>query len=194
MYKFSAVFLSVILSFSLFNVAFAKNVPNFETHSITAEPEGIVLEVDSQEEFEALTQEIKESNAHANKMWEEAQARISDEPPLEARSITPRAYGTTNYKFTIKNNKISLILRYETTSTTGGIKRFSKVHDFLVTPHVNYTGVNNVHWQYEYLDSNRTVAVNTSFIVSIKEISGNYHNYDVTKYVEYYASGGVRGW
>ncbi|SET92524.1 hypothetical protein [Lacrimispora sphenoides] len=126
MYKISAVFLSVILSFSLFNVAFAKEMPNFETHSITAEPEGIVLEVDSQEEFEAL--------------------------------------------------------------------RFSKVHDFLVTPHVNYTGVNNVHWQYEYLDSNRTVAVNTSFIVSIKEISGNYHNYDVTKYVEYYASGGVRGW
>jgi hypothetical protein len=139
-----------MLTFSLLNLVFAEEGPKFEARSITAEPEGIVFKTDSQDEFEALVQEIEEGNARAKQMWE--------------------------------------------TSTSGGVKHFTNVHDFLVKPHNNSTGVDNVYWEYEYLDSKRTVAVNTSFIVSILKNDGLYHNYDVTKYIEYYASGGVNGY
>ena len=196
MHKISTLLLSVILSFSLVNVSFAKELPKLDEHSITAEPEGVVLKVGSQEEFDALVQEIKEGNALANKKWEESKARMvspSDELLLANPSITASSYGSTNYTYRYDNNhKIGLILRYNT-STSGSIKYFSDVQDFLVVPHNDSTGVDNVYWEYNYLDSKRTVAVNTSFIVSIQKYDGMYYNYDVTKYIEYYASGGASG-
>ncbi|WP_349944483.1 hypothetical protein ABFV83_13240 [Lacrimispora sp. BS-2] len=197
MHKISTIFLSVILSLSLINVAFAKEVSNYGERSITAEPEGIVLEVDSQDEFEALVQEIEEGNARANKMWEAAKSRAvssNNESFLENPLIAPRSYGSTNYTYRFdSNHKIGLILRYDT-SSSGGVKHFTDVHDFLVKPHNDSTGVDDVYWEYSYLDSKRTVAVNTSFIVSILKNDGLYHNYDVTKYIEYYASGGANGY
>lgn len=189
MHKIKTILLSAMFSFLLVNTSFAAQ------NSVTAEPEGIVLKVESQEEFDALVQDIEEGNARANKMWEAAKSRevsSSENSLLASPSITLSAYGSTNYTYTLKKNKIGLILRYDT-NTSGGKKYFTDVHDFLVVPHVNTTGVSDVHWQYKYLDTKRTVAVNTSFIVSIQNYSGSYTNYDVTKYVEYYASGGANG-
>ena len=192
MRKIFSIFLSVTLFFSLTNVAFAKEKPMDGARSITAEPEGIVLQVDSQEEFDALVQKIEEENALANKMWEESEARMVSQSDV----VKPMFYGTINYTCTVKPSligdtyKFALILRYEA-STTGSITQFTGIYDFLVVPHVSSTPVSNVYWQYRYLDSNRACAVNTSFIASIPNIYGTYNNYDVTRYVEYYASGGA---
>ncbi|EXG87890.1 hypothetical protein K413DRAFT_4792 [Clostridium sp. ASBs410] len=197
LHKISTILLSVMLSFSLFNLAFAEEGSKFEARSITAEPEGIVFKTGSQDEFEALVQEIEEGNARAKQMWEASKARAvspNNESFLENPLIAPRSYGSTNYTYKFdSNHKIGLILRYDT-STSGGVKHFTDVIGFLVKPHNDTTGVDDVYWEYEYLDSKRTVAVNTSFIVSILKNDGIYYNYDVTKYVEYYASGGANGY
>lgn len=196
-YRIITIALSAILSLSLMNVAFAKEASNYGERSITAEPEGIVFKTDGQDEFEALVQEIEEGNARAKQMWEASKARMispNNESFLENPLIAPRSYGTTNYTYKFdSNHKIGLILRYDT-SSSGGVKHFTDVHDFLVKPHNDTTGVDDIYWEHSYLDSKRTVAVNTSFIVSILKNDGLYHNYDVTKYIEYYASGGANGY
>jgi len=188
----STIFLSLVLSFSLTNSAFAKEVSTFEPRSITAEPEGIVMEAANQEEFDALVQDIEEGNARAKKKWEEAKAKANMELSLAGTfSTTSITYRSINCTYTFKNDhKIGLILRSDV--STGTPNKFVTVHDFLVIPHVTATGIDNIYWNYRFLDGNRTCAVNTSFIVSIENIWGSYSNYDVTKYVEYYAKGTSR--
>lgn len=184
----STIFLSLILSFSLTNVAFAKDISTFEPHSITVEPEGIVMEVANQEEFDALVQDIEEGNARAQKKWEEAKDKAkSGLSSASTFSTLSTSYTSINCTYTFKGNGIALILRSDV--STGTPMKFVTVHDFLVVPHKTSTKVSDVYWDYKFLDGNRTCAVNTSFIVSIKNIWGSYSNYDVTKYVEYYAKG-----
>lgn len=190
MCKISTIILSLMLSFSLTNVAFAKDVSTLEPRSITAEPEGIVVEIANQEEFDTLVQDIEEGNARAKIKWEEAKAKIElpSNKSLLANTLlkSSTSYSSINCTYTFKSDyKIGLILRSDVSSET----RFTTVHDFLVVPHKSSTEVSDVYWDYELIDSSRTCAVNTSFIVSIKNMWGSYSNYDVTKYVEYYASG-----
>lgn len=181
----STIFLSLILSFSLTNLAFAKDISTSEPRSITAEPEGIVIEVANQEEYDALVQDIEEGNARAKKKWEEAKMESSLASNFSTISTS---YTSINCTYTFKNDYgIGLILRSDV--STGTTKKFVTVQDFLVIPHKTSTKVNDIYWDYKFLDGDRTCAVNTSFIVSIKNIWGNYSNYDVTKYVEYYAKG-----
>lgn len=184
----STIFLSLILSFSLTNLVFAKDVSTSKPRSITAEPEGIVIEVANQEEFDALVQDIEEGNARAQKKWEEAKDKANMEFSLaNTFSTTSTTYISINCTYTFKNNEIGLILRSDV--TTGTPIKFATVHDFLVVPHESSTKVSNIYWDHRFLDGGRTCAVDTSFIVSIKNLVGSYTNYDVTKYVEYYAKG-----
>lgn len=193
----STIFLSLILSFSLTNVAFAKDVSTFEPRSITAEPEGIVMEVANQEEFDALVQDIEESNARATKKWEEAKDKANMELSLASTfSTTSTTYRSINCEYTFTkpfsttHYDIGLILRSDV--STGTPNRFVTVHDFLIIPHESSTGINYIYWDYRFLDGDRTCAVNTSFVVSIMNMSGSYSNYDITKYIEYYATGTSR--
>lgn len=188
----STMFLSLILSFLLTNLAFAKNVSTFKPRSITAEPEGMVIEVVNQEEFDALVQDIEEGNIRAQKKWEEAKDKANMESSLtNIVSTTSTSYMSINCTYTFKGDyNIALILRSDVANIqTGTLKKFVTVHEFLVIPHKTSTNISDIYWDYRFLDGDRTCAINTSFIVSIENIWGSYTNYDVTKYVEYYAKG-----
>lgn len=103
-------------------------------------------------------------------------------------STISTSYTSINCKYTFKGNyDIALILRSDV--STGTTNKFVTVHDFLVIPNETSTKISDIYWDYRFLDGDRTCAVDTSFIVSIKNIWGSYSNYDVMKYVEYYAKG-----
>lgn len=195
MYKItSIVSLSLILSFSVTNLALAKDISTYKPRSITTEPEGIVIKVSSQEEFDELVQEIQEGNARAEKKWEEAKKRSEMEKSLVEQSsnnLTDNArlttYRSINCKYTLKGCDVGLILRSDV--SVGSYDKFVKVHEFLAVPHEDFNKVKNIYWDYKFLDGNRTCALHASYILSILNWQGNYKNYDVTNYIEYYAKG-----
>ncbi|HEX2959786.1 MAG TPA: hypothetical protein VHO70_23320 [Chitinispirillaceae bacterium] len=191
--KISAIVLSLMLSFSLTNVAFAKDVSASEPRSITAEPEGIVVEVANQEEFDKLVQDIEEGNALARAKWEEAIAKStlsSNKSLLADNLLSSSSYISINCPYTFHSNPftdygIAFILRAEVSSEN----QFTSMHNFLVIPDDSSTKISNLFWKHVFIDGNRTCSINTSFIVSVKNMTGSYSNYDVTKYIEYYATG-----
>lgn len=76
----------------------------------------------------------------------------------------------------------------------GNIYTFGTVYNVVVYGRDSGTTVSDSNIQYTRIDSYRTLAVNVSYLVGVKDSSGDFSYYPMNAYIEFYASGSGGYW
>lgn len=191
MKKFLTVclFLSMCLGFSATAFAAESQYPADE-HSGE-----ICITVNSDEELAAFEADLKEKNARAQKLWEQAvqesylpENQMVDRTPIVPYAETVYLNSITHWEVLLYN--ITFEASYTKTQNTAGATVIGSVKNITAYMFNSKDKISILNKSYKLIDAARTIAANYSCRISVyNQSSGTYHNYSKQYYVEFYVGG-----
>ena len=178
---------------------FAEEFPDDETTMYVNEEGFLMIEPQSQEEYDTIVAQIENNNKTVDELWEAAvaQAHAENSPIIvddDTPQITPRVYANVGIdKSYMTPCGVFARIRFGATinreKAPGGYLMANKVYSINASAQDSGTSVATNHKKYTILDSGRTIACNFSMTLGVKQFGGSFAYYDRAAYVEIGASG-----
>ena len=165
----------------------------------------IIIEVNTEEEYNAVVQKIKKMNEYSEMLWEKAlEESVGNNgggignTPL---GFQPRVYTVASATYSFAPTGLYLpadlqfVATYDTNTNSAGVTTINAVYS--LNAYNNSAGgslaVNDA--RYTLIDSSRTIAANYSCYVGIKSmVSGSLDYFTLNCYVEFYSNGNGTVW
>lgn len=164
--------------------------------SVSSEEQDVLftVEVNSEEELNDFLARLEAHNKRAQELWEAALARSKYESDnlgeIDENEISPLALAqskaTTSF-LTVWPRIYATLGAYVDYDKVND--RFGEIYGIYVYGTSSSTTASNVRTDYTKLDSNRTLAVEVSALVGVKNDAGSMNYFPYLGYIEFYTSG-----
>lgn len=200
MKKVLSLILSLLLSVGIFSTCVYASEPT-EPYAYYDANGTLMIEVQSEADYEEIRREIAANNAKVQKLWDAAFAE-SQLPENNIQTSVPvsRAYTVNTASTTVlmavlppASARVDFSATYNTETNVSGATVIGTVYSINATAGNGDSSVETLDSRYSLIDSARTIAANYSLNVGLRytDIFGNeqtvYEPYAF--YVEFYASG-----
>ncbi|NRR21350.1 hypothetical protein [Brevibacillus sp. MS2.2] len=184
---------ALVLSFCL-SIPFAANATSLSAVQEPVSEKDVLftVEVNSEEELNDFLADLAAHNKKAKELWAQALAesnyKIEKIESIEKSEIAPMAIETstaaTDVKFGNLTGYLGAYVSYDKVE-----RKFGTVNGFYMYGLDSDTAVSNVNYESTKIDNDRTLAVNSTSLIGVRNGAGGMSYFPYEAYIEFYTDG-----